>query len=271
MNTQETVQPQEKDKTGMKKLDLTVVVLTKNEEENIEKCLESVHGWADELIVVDDQSSDRTVELAEKYARVLHKKMENEGNHRNWAHAQAQTEWVLILDADEYATKELTEEISAVLPGTEHSCFSIPLKNYIGKEWIQHSGWYPASKVRLFRKADFHYEEVGVHPRAILAEGKTEGHLTKDIVHKGYPNLEHFLGSLNRQTTLEAEKWIQTGRKMSMGKALWRTFDRFPRRYIRKKGYKDGLYGFVIAYFDSLYQFISYLKYREIKKRDGLK
>lgn len=256
---------------NMKKLGLTVVVLTKNEELNIEKCLTSVHGWADDILVVDDESTDRTVELAEKYARVVHKKMENEGIHRNWAHAQAKTEWVLILDADEYVTEELKEEISQHLPTTEHSSFSIPLRNFIGTQWIRYGGWYPAGKVRLFRKADFKYEEVGVHPCAILAKGKTEGHLTKDIVHKGYPDLEHFLGSLNRQTTLEAEKWVQTGRKMSTGKAVWRTLDRFPRRYLRKKGYKDGLYGFVIAYFDSLYQFISFLKYREIKKRDGIK
>lgn len=250
----------------MKKIPLTVVILTKNEEENIEQCLKSVYGWAEEIIVVDDESTDRTVEIAQKYAKVLHRKMDNEGIHRNWAHAQSLNEWVLILDADEYATEGLKEEISQYLPDTEHSCFSIPLRNYIGETWIQHSGWYPASKVRLFKKSDFKYEEVGVHPRAILVEGKTEGRLTKDIVHKGYPNLEHFLGSLNRQTTLEAQKWIETGRKMSLGKAIWRTIDRFPRRYLRKKGYKDGLYGFVIAYFDSLYQFMSYLKYLELKK-----
>jgi len=90
-------------------------------------------------------------------------------------------------------------------------------------------------------------------------------------VHKGYPDFEHFLGSVNRQTTLEAEKWIATGRKMSLGKALWRTFDRFFRRYLRKKGYKDGLNGFMIAYFDSFYQFMSYIKFIEMKRAKGIK
>ena len=251
----------------MAKASLTVCVIMKNEEANIDECLSSVHGWADEIIVVDDESSDRTVELAGKYTdKIFHKKMENEGIHRNWAHAQASNEWVLVLDADERASEELKKEIAETLPSTEHACFSIPLKNYIGKTWIRHSGWYPASKVRLFQKSQFWYEEVGVHPRAFLKEGKTEGHLKGDIIHKGYPDIEHFMGSLNRQTTLEAVKWIETGRKMSLGKAMWRTFDRFPRRYFRKKGYKDGLYGFVIAYFDSLYQFISYIKYCELKK-----
>lgn len=249
----------------MSGVSLTVVVITKNEEENIEACLGSVQGWADEIVVVDDESTDKTVELAQKYAdKVFLRKMENEVQHRNWAQSQAKNDWVLLLDADEYATDELKEEISAELAETDCDFFSIPLRNFIGSTWIRHSGWYPASKVRLFKKSKIRYEEVGVHPR-ILGEGKS-GNLTKDIVHKGYPSLEHFLGSLNRQTTLEARKWHETGRKMSCFKAVWRTIDRFPRRYLRKKGYKDGLYGFVIAYFDSLYQFISYLKYLEIKK-----
>lgn len=254
----------------MSKVPVTVVVITKNEEANIGECLGSVHGWAQEIIVVDDESSDRTVELARRYTdRIFRRKMDNEGIHRNWAHAQARNEWVLILDADEQATEELKREIDAALPGTAHSCFSIPLKTYIGKTWIQHSGWYPASKIRLFKKSDFQYEEVGVHPRAILAPGKTEGHLTKDIIHKGYPDIEHFLASVNRQTTLEARKWLETNRKMSLGTALWRMIDRFPRRYVRKKGYKDGLYGFVIAFFDSFYQLMSYMKYIEMKRSNG--
>lgn len=253
----------------MSKVPLSVVVITKNEEANITECLESVHGWADEIIVVDDESCDRTVDLARRYTeKIFRRRMDNEGLHRNWAHAQARHEWVLILDADEGATPELRQEIDAALPGTGHSCFSIPIKTYIGTTWIRYSGWYPASKIRLFKRNDFRYEEVGVHPRAFLAPGKTEGHLTKDIIHKGYPDLEHFLASVNRQTTLEARKWIETGRRMSFGKALWRILDRFPRRYLRKQGYKDGLYGFMIAFFDSFYQLMSYAKYCEMKKKE---
>lgn len=251
----------------MNKIPLSVVVITKNEEDNIDECLGSVYGWADEIIMVDDESTDKTVELARRYTnQIFRRKMDNEGIHRNWAHTQARNEWVMILDADEEATPELKQEIGSTLPGTPHSCFSIPLKTYIGNTWIRNSGWYPASKIRLFKKSDFKYEEVGVHPRAILAPGKTEGHLTKDILHKGYPDIEHFLGSVNRQTTLEAQKWIATNRNMSLGQALWRMIDRFPRRYIRKKGYKDGLYGFVIAFFDSFYQLMSYIKYIEMKR-----
>jgi hypothetical protein len=90
--------------------------------------------------------------------------------------------------------------------------------------------------------------------------------MTKDIIHYGYPDLAHFLASLNRQTSLEAQKWVDTGRKMSMLKGFWRTIDRFFRSYIGKGGYKGGFMGFVIAYFASLYQIMSYIKYYEITK-----
>lgn len=249
-----------------KKIALSVVVITKNEQDNIEKCLQSVHGWADEIVIVDDMSTDKTVELVQKFAdKIFERRMDIEGIHRNWAYSQARNEWVLSLDADEYVTEELKQEISNELAtNTKFNAFSIPLRNFIGDYWVRHSGWYPAGKLRLFKKSKFHYEEVEVHPKVFL-DGET-GHLTKDIVHKGYPDFEHFLASLNRQTTLEAKKWINTDRKMSFGKALWRTIDRFFRSLFGKKAYKDGFIGFMIAYFASLYQIISYAKYWQMKK-----
>ncbi len=250
----------------MKKLPLTVAVITKNEEDNIDDCLGSVYGWADEIIVADDESTDKTVELAKKYTdKIFHRKMENEGIHRNWLYSQAKNEWVLSLDADEYLTEALKDEIRQHLESnTEFHAFSMRLKTYIGKYWVQHSGWYPADKLRMFMKSRFKYEEVEVHPRTFL-DG-VEGHLTKDIIHKGYPDFAHFLESVNRQTTLEARKWIQTGRKMTLGHFIWRTLDRFPRVFLRKKAYKDGFIGFMIALFASLYQIMSYAKYWEMKK-----
>lgn len=243
---------------------VSVVVLTKNEEANIKDCLASVKGWADEVIVVDDESTDKTLDIVKGFTdKVFIRKMDVEGRHRNWAYAKAKNDWVLSLDADEKVTPELREEISEAIKAKEFAAFDIPLRNYIGSYWVKHGGWYPASKVRLFNKNKFKYEEAEVHPRVFI-DGPC-GHLKSDIIHKGYPDLEHFLGSINRQSTLEAVKWINTDRKMSLGRIIWRTVDRFFRRYLRKKAYKDGLYGFVISYFDSLYQVLSYLKYREMK------
>ncbi len=255
----------------MANVPISVVVITKNEEANIDGCLKSVFGWADEIVIVDDESTDRTVKIAQAYAnKVLYRKMDNEGVHRNWAYAQAHNEWVLSLDADEMVSAELRDEISEAIARRPFDAYSIPLRNYIGQYWVRHSGWYPAGKLRLFKKSRFKYEEVPVHPKVFL-DGAT-GHLTKDIIHKGYPDFEHFLASLNRQTTLEAKKWVMTGRKMSVGRAIWRTIDRFPRVYFGKQGYKDGFIGFMIAFFASLYQIMSYAKYwqmtREQKTRN---
>ena len=253
----------------MEKIPLSLVVITKNEEDNIEKCLGSAHGWADEIIVVDDESTDRTVELAEKYAdKILHKKMENEGAHRNWAYAQAKNEWVLSLDADERLTEELKDEIREVLPRTDKYIFGIPRRNYLGDYWMKHGGQYPSQQIRLFKKGCFRYEEASVHPQAFCEGGKKKkAYLTKDIIHYSYRDLEHFLTKLNNQTTLEAQKWVKDQRKMSFGKAAWRTIDRFFRAFLGKKGYKDGFIGFMSALFGGVYQIVSYAKYWEMKKK----
>jgi len=252
------------DNRSMNLVPVSVVIITKNEERNIETCISSVSGWANEVIIVDDESTDKTIEIAKKLgAKVFERKMDIEGRHRNWAYSQAKNTWVLSLDADEQASSELSKEIaSAIQDNTQFAAFSIPLRNYIGKYWVKHGGWYPAGKVRLFRKDKFKYEEVKVHPRVFI-EGKC-GHLTKDIIHHGYPDISHFLDSLNRQTTWEAEKWYGQEKPMTLGRFLWRTYDRFMRSYFGKKGWKDGFIGFVIAYYAGLYQWMSYLKYREI-------
>lgn len=249
---------------------LSVILLVKNEEKKIEECLKSIHGWADEIILVDDFSSDKTVEIARRYTdKIFQRGMDKYGTQANWAFAQVENEWILSLNGHETVTDELKKEIAVILPiDTEHAAFDIPIRNYIGDYWLRYGGWYPASKVRLFRKDKFKYEEVEVHPRAFL-NGKC-GHLHSDIIHKGYPDIEHFVSSVNRQSTLEAIKWINSGRKMSLGRIIWRTVDRFFRRFLRKKAYKDGIYGLVISYCDSLYQILSYVKYLEMKNKRQL-
>ncbi|MCX5694170.1 MAG: glycosyltransferase family 2 protein [Candidatus Omnitrophica bacterium] len=246
---------------------LSVMILTKNEESCIADCLESVK-WADEVIVVDDESTDKTIEIVKKYnVKLFFRKMDIEGKHRNWGYAQAQNQWVLSLDADEVVTPGLKIEIQQAIESTEFVAYDIPLRNFISNYWVRYGGWYPASKVRLFKKDKFKYEEAQVHPRAFI-DGAC-GHLKSDIIHRGYPDLEHFLNSVNRQSTLEAQKWIETGRKMTLLWATWRAVDRFFRRYLRKKAYKDGMYGFIISFFDTLYQILSYAKFREMQRSSG--
>ena len=245
---------------------ISIVVITKNEETNILDCLKSAQ-WADELIVVDDQSLDRTAEITRQFTdKVFIRRMENEGRHRNWAYQQAVGDWILSLDADERVSPELAEEIRRVLEkGEEYTGYAIPIRTYIGKRWIRYGGWYPAGKLRLFKKGKFRYEESEVHPR-IFMEGKSRL-LNSDIIHYGYRNLEHFFASLNAQTTKEAEKWFREKRKITFFTLCRKMIDRFLRRFLFKKGYKDGFMGVVIASADSLYQFFSYAKYWEKRNK----
>jgi len=247
---------------------VSVVILTKNEEGRIGKCLDSAK-WADEIIVVDDESTDRTVEIVRKYTdKVFIRKMDIEGKHRNWAYSQAANEWILSLDADEVVTPELKEEIRSTLGKHPiENGFTIPRRNYIGNYWVRHGGWYPSPQLRLFKKSKFRYEEVAVHPRAFMDEPC--GHLTCDMIHYSYRNIEDFLNKLNNQTTREAQKWFDQGKPMRLGRFIWRSIDRFMRTYVARKGYKDGFLGFVVGYFASLYQFVSYLKYRELTLKKG--
>ena len=251
----------------MEKSTLSVVVITKNEEKNIAKCLESV-TWADEIVVLDDESTDKTTEIARKYAgKVVIKKMEIEGTHRNYGYSLARNKWVLSLDADELVSEELTEELKKLLKtDIKHAAFSIPIKTYLGNLWIKHGGWYPAPKVRLFDKDKFKYDEVEVHPRVFI-DGSC-GHLTKDIIHYSYRNFHDFFASLNNQTTLEAKKWFNERRKIGFLKMMRKFYDRFLKAYVFKKGFKDGFLGFVVAYGNSLYQFMSYAKYWQMLKEE---
>ncbi len=247
----------------MDKVKLSVVIITKNEEHNIKDCLESVK-WADDIVVVDDMSKDRTVEIVRGYTeRIFSRKMDIEGRHRNLAYDRARHAWILSLDADERVTQELKQEIIGIInSSSEHKAFSIPRKNYIGNYWVKYGGLYPAAQLKLFQKEYFRWEEAEVHPMPILSGSC--GLLRADLIHYSYLNFDHFIKKVNGQTTLEAAKWFRDKRKMSQGKALWRAFDRFMRSYFRKKGYKDGFIGFMVAFCSSLYQVLSYAKYFEL-------
>lgn len=249
------------------KVPVSIVIIAKNEEKRLGPCIESV-AWAEEVMVIDDQSTDQTADLAKKSgARVLHRVMDIEGRQRNFGFEQATQPWILSLDADERVTPELALEISQEIK--KHSNepdlvgFAIPIRTFIGSRWIKGAGYYPARKTRLFRKGRFQYEEARVHPRA-LYEG-TVLELKGDILHFSCANLGEFLTKFNRETSLEAEKWFLDGRKVRLLSILRKMVDRFLKNYFLKGGWRDGEMGYVMSLFHSYYQLLSYAKYREMK------
>ena len=243
---------------------VSVVILTKNEASRIRECLESVR-WAEDVLVVDDESTDETRGPAESLgARVARRKMDVEGRHRNWANAQARHEWVLSLDADERVTPELAEEIRKLLAeGPPHETYAIPRRNYIGSRWIRYGGWYPSAQLKFFKKSVFRWEETTVHPRAL--SDRSWGVLRHDILHYSYRDERDFIQKQDRHTTLEAEKWVADGRRVTAFKSLWRTLDRFLRSYLFKQGFRDGRLGFFVARMAGNYQWTSYQKYQALR------
>ena len=252
----------------MGKVPVTVVVITKNEEENIGEGLTSA-GFADGKVVLDDNSSDKTVEIARQFTdRVSSRRMDIEGIHRNYAYSLAKNDWVLSLDADERVSPELAEELAMLFKGgMVHKAYTIPIKTYIGSRGIRYGGWYPAPKVRLFEKKSFKYEEAEVHPRVFI-KGSC-GHLKGDIIHYSYRDFHDFFASLNNQTTLEARKWFKEKRKIGFLRMYRKFVDRFLRAYLLKQGFRDGFLGLMVAYGNGLYQVMSYAKYWEMLNKES--
>jgi glycosyltransferase involved in cell wall biosynthesis len=254
----------------MEKVPLSVVVITKNEEKRLEACLDSVL-WAAEIVIVDDNSTDKTVEIAKRYtSRIFVRQMDYEGLHRNYAYSQATQPWVLSLDADERVTPELAEDIrNIVVPNSAgHVCYAMPMRIYLGKEWIRGAGYYPSARAKIFKKGEFRYEDhAKVHPRAFYKG--TCGLLKGELLHYSFRDIEDFLRKFNRETTFEAEKWVRDGRKITLPNVLRKTVDRFWKNYLIKGGWRAGFLGYLMCVFHSLYQVISYAKYRELKARDS--
>ena len=252
-----------------KKLPISVVVITGNVEANIEDCLKSV-GWADEIVIVDNHSKDKTLEIARKYTdKIYPDTWDAEGKIRNRAYQRASNEWVLTLDPDERVSEELRAQIEDFLvKGTEFDAYSVAMKSMFGGTyWIRHGGWYPASRIKMFKKDKFRYEDAEIHPRAFL-DGK-EGRLSGDIVHYCYNDFTHVVAKMNVQSTLEAKKWLRDKRKMDLGIACMRVFSRFFKMYIQKAGFKDGIIGFMMAWQWATYQLLSYVKYWQMKNMEG--
>ena len=251
----------------MHKIPLSVVVMTCNEEKNIQECLESVSGWVDEIVVVDDFSTDTTLDIARRYTdKIYQKKWEMEGVSRNYAYSRAGNEYILSLDADERVSEGLKNELIELFrKPPEYNGYNIPHRNYIGNVRIRHGEFYPNAKLKLFRRDKFRYEEAEYHPRAFMeGERKT---LKNDIIHYNWADFHAAFAKLNHQTDFEARKWFRDKRKMSLGRLFRKMFSRFMKFYLGKKGYKDGFIGFFFALYSGMYQFFTYCKYYELKNK----
>jgi glycosyltransferase involved in cell wall biosynthesis len=227
---------------------ISAYILTYNEAEKIEAAVSSVL-WADEVVVVDSFSVDRTPEIATALgARVVQVPFNGFGDLRNRALESCQHEWIFSLDADERCTKEVRDEILALIAGTPSSdVYRVPRRSYMMGRWIRGSGWYPNFRQpQLFRKGAMRYTLEPVHEGFENLSGKPIGTLTNAVWQFPFRNLEEVIKKMNRYSTLGVPKLAH--KRVSMAGAFGHAFWAFLKHYIFKRGFVDGWAGFVIAF-----------------------
>ncbi|HEY1808941.1 MAG TPA: glycosyltransferase family 2 protein [Acidobacteriaceae bacterium] len=252
-------------------LTLSVAIITKNEEANLARTLESVR-WADEIVVVDCGSTDRTAEIAGSFgAKFFVEEWKGFGAQKNSAIAKCSSDWILALDADEEISPELAEEIRGMLSGSPaHEAYFLPRRNFFLGRWVRHGGYYPDRKLRLFQKASCRFEESVVH-ETVRPKG-TAGQLRGDLLHHAYPTLDSYIEHMNRYSALGATQVVARGKiSRSLAAFLWNVFivpvATFKYNYFFRLGFMDGREGFLLHLYHSCYVSWKYAKAWEKARR----
>ncbi len=237
-------------------LPLSVAIISFNEEKKIEDCLKSV-WWADEKIVVDSNSVDRTREVAKREgAKVIKRDWQGYIDQKNFALESCRNEWVLSIDADERVSRKLYEEISQVLGKPSADGYSMPRKVFYINRWIEHCGWYPANKVRLVRKSKAKWGGVDPHD-SLLVDGKVEK-LKGDIYHLSFDSIHDHFKTIDSFTKVGAEEAFKMGKRANMLDITVRPCFTFVKMYFLKLGFLDGIPGLIICLLSAFHTFTKY-------------
>ena len=253
------------------KQSLSIVLSVHNEEKLLEEALKSVKDLADEIIVVDNESTDRTAQIAKKYTKSIyeHKNTPNSLNtSKNYGFSKAKGDWILSLDADERVSPELAEEIMSSLrnfsQSTDVSQTSIdgywfPRKNIVFGKWIQHGIWYPDKQLRLFRKGKGKFPEK--HNHEYLEVTGELGELKNHLVHQNYQTIIQFVDKMNHTyTDNEAEVLLASGKKLEWFDAIRMPVSDFILNFFRRQSYKDGLHGLILSSLQAFYALLVFAK-----------
>ncbi len=238
---------------------LTASLITLNEEQNLPRVLASLEGVADEIVVVDSGSTDRTCEMArEAGARVLHRRLVNFAEQRNFAAAQATHDWILLLAADEELSPKLQESVRKwkKQPAGEAAYGCNRLANYLGG-WVRHSGWYPDFQVRLYRRDRGHCE--GVPHDTVKADGPV-GRLEGDLYHYAYRSFAEHAAKVNAYTTIAARQLFAQGKRRRPLAMLLAPPWAFLHKFVIQAGFLDGYRGLLIAWMAARYVFLKFRK-----------
>lgn len=245
-------------------VDISAVIITFNEERNIERCILSLKDVVDEILVVDSFSEDKTKEICLNHqVRFLEHKFEGHIQQKNWAKSQAKYKYVLSLDADEALDDRLRQSILSAKNNWQFNAWEMNrLTNYCGK-WIRHSGWYPDRKIRLFDKGKGDWGGKNPHDTFIPLNKKEIGYLEGDILHYSFYTKEQHLKQIEYFSSISAKALYENKKRSSLLKILFKPVARFVKAYIVKLGFLDGKAGYTIA---RLSAYANYLKYLKLKK-----
>ncbi len=248
---------------------ISLVMITKNEEKNLAKSLDSVKDLVNEIVILDSGSADNTVEIAKQYgAKIFTRNFDNFSNQKNYALSLASNEWVLHLDADEYLSDELKEEIKKNIcdvDSVDYDGFYLTRTNFFLGRQMKHSGMAKEFRLRLAKKILSQYTGGVVHER-LEVKGKI-GYLKNIFYHNSFPNLDNYFKKFDQYTTLDARKRYDENKKFHITDILFRPVLGFIKPYILKAGFLDGLEGFIWAVLSSYYIFIKYVKLYLINSR----
>jgi glycosyltransferase involved in cell wall biosynthesis len=244
---------------------ISVLIITFNEEKNIRRCLESVK-WADEIVVIDSESSDRTVDIAKEYTdKIIVQEWQGYAATKNLGLQYISSEWLFAVDADEEISIDLKEEIFHAVQSSHCDGFFIPrMANFLGK-WIKHSGWYPGYVLRLIRKEKAHFYDKRVHEFLEIPEKVKK--LENPIFHYTDPTITHYFAKLNRYTSLAAEDLWDQGKHFKFIDLMIRPLHLSFKMYIFKFGFLDGFQGLILAIFSGVYVFVKYAKLWELQNQ----
>lgn len=250
---------------------ISAVIITLNEEANIRRCLESVK-WADEIIVVDSGSTDRTLEICKEFnCRVFSREWEGYAQQKNYAISQASCDWILSLDADEEVPSNLAAEIREAVISDKADAYDMPRRNQFLGRWMKRGGWYPDRQLRLFKRGCGQFKEVPLHEYLELNDRAQVGKLVNPLLHYTYPTISEFIEKADRYTNIEAASVIKEGRqpKSLILSLILAAPVKFAEVYLYKGGWRDGLHGFIAASLMSLRVFLRYVKMWQAGCRRG--
>ncbi|MFH0937184.1 MAG: glycosyltransferase family 2 protein [Candidatus Daviesbacteria bacterium] len=247
----------------------SVVINTLNEEKNIERVIKSVN-WADEIIVCDMNSEDRTVDIAKKLGAkiVLHKRLNFVEPARNYAISKASNEWVLIVDADEEIPEELAKKLQDICQKPQGVEFvEIPRKNIIFNKWMQASFWWPDYNIRFFKKGFVVWSDKIHSKPKVSGEGlKLFAEEQMAIIHYNYQTISQFVERMNRYSGIQAKELELEGVKFNWQDLISKPTSEFLSRFFANKGFEDGLHGLALSFLQAFSFLLVYLKLWEVEK-----